>query len=216
MKPESIASTVFFSTGFSDDELPHAEIRALAMIGAGSLRNHLGDADAIKVLLGLSRPFDSHYFNPTANAMCMIGEAAAGESFSDDDETLAFLEYAAQYGLPSEEIEAAIRAPFKLKRDKARNQRSMTALPPVLDGTSERLSYIEVRALACIGAGLLKKHRGNAKEIGNLLAMAVAIDRHDYNQTVKTLTDLCNEAITPEPIYDDAEYRAMLAASLKK
>lgn len=200
MKPEFIVSTVFFSPCFSDDELPHFEIRALAMIGAGLLRSHLGDVEAIKALLALSRPFDSHYFNPTANAMYMIGEAAAGESFNDDDETSAFLEYAAQYGLPSEEIETAIRAPFKIKRDNAKNQRGMTALPSVLDGTSERLSHIEVRALACIGAGLLKKHRGNAQEIGKLLGMAVAIDHHDYDQTVKSLTDLCNEAATPEPI----------------
>jgi len=79
-----------------------------------------------------------------------------------------------------------------------------------------RLPHIEVRALASIGAGLLKKHRGNAQEINKLLAMAVAIDRHDYDQTVKTLTDLCNEAIAPEPIYDDFGGHAMLAASLKK
>jgi len=216
MKPESTASTAFFSTGFSDDELPHSEIRALAMIGAGLLRNHLGDVEAIKALLALSRPFDSHYFNATAKAMDMIGEAAAGDSLSDDDETLAFIEYAAQHGMPSEEMEEAIRAPFKIKREKAKNLRGMMTLPYVLTGTSERLSHIEVRALASIGAGLLKKHRGNAPEISQLLEMAVAIDHHDYDQIVKTLTDLCDEASTPEPIYDDTESHAMMATSSKK
>jgi len=184
------------------------------MIGVGSLRNHLGDVEAIKALLALSRPFDSHYFNATAKAMDMIGEVAAGESLSDDDETLALIEYAAQHGLPSEAIEKAIRAPFKIKREKATNQRSMMLLPSALNGTSEGLSLIEVRTLASFGAGLLKKHRGNAKEISKLLAAAAAIDDHD--QTFKVLTDLCNEAARLEPIYDDTEYHAMLVASLKK
>ncbi|HWW06354.1 hypothetical protein [Collimonas sp.] len=216
MKPESTALTAFFSTGVSDEELPHSEIRALAMIGAGLLRKHLGDVEAIKVLLVLSRPFDSHYFNATAKAMDMIGEAAAGDSLSDDDETLAFIEYAAQHGLPSEEMEDAIRAPFKIKREKLKNQRGVMSLPSVLNGTSERLSHIEVRALASIGAGLLKKYRGNAQEISKLLGAAVAIDRHDYDQTVKKLTDLCNEATTPEPIYDEAAYHAIFLREPKK
>ena len=53
-----------------------------------------------------------------------------------------------------------------------------------------------------LGAGLLKKHRGDPKAIGKLAGLAVPIDGYRYNLTIKTLASLSEEA-AGSPLYDD-------------
>lgn len=69
--------------------------------------------------------------------------------------------------------------------------------------TLEELPHFEMRALAMIGAGLLKKHRGDPKAIKKLSSLAVAIDGTAYNLTLKTLAALCEE-VAGSPLYDEA------------
>ena len=68
--------------------------------------------------------------------------------------------------------------------------------------TPEELPYFEMRALAMLGAGLLKKHRGDPKAVSKLEGLAVPIDGYRYNLTLKTLASLCEEAAGP-PLDDD-------------
>lgn len=75
--------------------------------------------------------------------------------------------------------------------------------------TGEELPYEEVCALAMIGAGLIKKHRGDPKAINKLLALAVPIDGLHYNYMVKTLSGLCEEACE-KPLYDEDAGRETL------
>jgi len=45
-----------------------------------------------------------------------------------------------------------------------------------------------------IGAGLLKRHKGDPKAINKLSGLAVAIDGYHYNITLKMLSKMCEEA----------------------
>ena len=69
--------------------------------------------------------------------------------------------------------------------------------------TPEELPHLEMRALAMLGAGLLKRHRGDPQAIKKLAGLAVAIDGYRYNLTLKTLVALCEE-VAGSPLYDDA------------
>lgn len=79
----------------------------------------------------------------------------------------------------------------------------------------QELPYMEIRALAMIGAGLLKKHRGDPKAIEKLRNLAVAIDGWRYNLTAKTLGDLCEET-AGQPLYDEEAEMAELERTLKE
>lgn len=68
--------------------------------------------------------------------------------------------------------------------------------------TLEELPHFEMRALAMLGAGLLKRHLGDPKAIGELEGLAVAIDGYRYNLTLKVLSTMCEEA-AGTPLYDD-------------
>lgn len=68
--------------------------------------------------------------------------------------------------------------------------------------TLEELPHFEIRALAMIGAGLLKRHKGDPKAINKLLGLAVAIDGYHFNITLKMLSKMCEEA-AGSPLYDD-------------
>lgn len=70
----------------------------------------------------------------------------------------------------------------------------------------EELPHFEMRALAMLGAGLLKKHRGDPKTFGKLEGLAVPIDGYRYNLTVKTLASLCEEAVGTPLDADDAVF----------
>lgn len=66
-------------------ELPHFEIRALAMIGAGLLMRHRGDADAIRKLGRLAEKFDAYRENQTVKALAHLIDEAADPAGVDDD-----------------------------------------------------------------------------------------------------------------------------------
>ncbi len=74
-----------FGTGITDEELPWFEMRALAMIGAGLLKRHRGDAKAIGKLEGLAKPIDGRYYNLTLKVLAKMCEEAAGRPLYDDD-----------------------------------------------------------------------------------------------------------------------------------
>lgn len=76
---------------FTNDQLPHMEIRALASIGAGLLERHRGDAKAVRKLARLATTFDNYRSNETAKALSMLCEEAAGPGYDDTDEVLAEL-----------------------------------------------------------------------------------------------------------------------------
>lgn len=76
---------------FTNDELPHMEIRALASIGAGLLERHRGDAKAVRKLARLATSFDNYRPNETAKALNVLCEEAAGPGYDDTDEVLAEL-----------------------------------------------------------------------------------------------------------------------------
>lgn len=76
---------------FTNDELQHMEIRALASIGAGLLERHRGDAKAVRKLARLATTFDNYRSNETAKALSMLCEEAAGPGYDDTDEILAEL-----------------------------------------------------------------------------------------------------------------------------
>lgn len=69
--------------------------------------------------------------------------------------------------------------------------------------SSAELPHFEIRALAMIGAGLVKRHQGDPKAINKLSGLAVLIDGYRQNLTVKTLFALCKEAAGC-PLYDEA------------
>lgn len=85
----SASRSVFFS-GLTTEELPHFEMRALAMIGAGLLKKHRGDPKAVSKLEGLAEPIDGSYYNQTLKTLASLCEEAAGSPLYDE-ETL-FLE----------------------------------------------------------------------------------------------------------------------------
>lgn len=66
-------------------ELPHFEIRALAMIGAGLLTRHRGDEKAIRKLGDLARKFDGYRENETVKALAQLLDEAADPHDLDDD-----------------------------------------------------------------------------------------------------------------------------------
>ena len=47
------------------------------------------------------------------------------------------------------------------------------------------LPWLEIRALGCIGAGLLRRHLGEPKAIHKLARLAVPFDGFRYNETLK-------------------------------
>lgn len=65
-----------------------------------------------------------------------------------------------------------------------------------------KLPHFEMRALAMLGAGLLKRHKGDPKAISKLEGLAVPIDGYRYNLTLKTLASMCEEA-AGSPLYDN-------------
>lgn len=69
--------------------------------------------------------------------------------------------------------------------------------------TLEELPHFEIRALAMIGAGLLKRHKGDPKAVNKLSGLAVAIDGCHYNIALKILSKMCEEA-AGSPLYDDS------------
>lgn len=88
----------FFSGSIVDSgELSWMEIRALASIGAGLLKRHVGDAKAIEKLGRLAVPFDSVRHNETAKALALLLEEAAGRSFEPTDQDWADLAELAGY-----------------------------------------------------------------------------------------------------------------------
>ncbi len=66
------------------------------------------------------------------------------------------------------------------------------------DLNTKELSYMEIRALAMIGAGLLMRHRGDAKAIRKIGRLAVKIDGYRENETSKALAQLMDEAADPD------------------
>jgi hypothetical protein len=56
------------------------------------------------------------------------------------------------------------------------------------------LSWIEIRALASIGAGLLMRHLGDRKAIDKLARLAVSFDSVHHNMTAKAMSNLLDDA----------------------
>ena len=56
------------------------------------------------------------------------------------------------------------------------------------------LPWLEIRALGCIGAGLLRRHLGEPKAIQKLARLAVPFDGFRYNETLKAMTTLLEDA----------------------
>ena len=56
------------------------------------------------------------------------------------------------------------------------------------------LPWLEIRALGCIGAGLLRRHLGEPKAIQKLARLAVPFDGFRYNETLKAMTQLLEAA----------------------
>lgn len=56
------------------------------------------------------------------------------------------------------------------------------------------LSWMEIRALASIGAGLLMRHLGDPKAINKLARLAVSFDDFRHNETAKAMTILLEDA----------------------
>jgi len=61
-------------------------------------------------------------------------------------------------------------------------------------GAEGELDWLEVRALASIGAGLLTRHRGDPKAIEKLGRLAVSFDTVYHNETAKMLAVLMEDA----------------------
>lgn len=76
--------------------------------------------------------------------------------------------------------------------------------------TNEELPHFEIRALAAIGAGLLMRHRGDAKAIRKLVKLSRRIDNYRPNETSKALVALCDEAAGPDGYGDDAAFEAII------
>ena len=76
---------------------------------------------------------------------------------------------------------------------------------------STELPHFEIRALAMIGAGLLMRHRGDAKAIRKLGRLAQKFDGYRENETVKALAHLLDEAADPAGIDDDTAIRELTA-----
>ena len=56
------------------------------------------------------------------------------------------------------------------------------------------LSWLEIRALASIGAGLLMRHLGDPKAINKLARLAVSFDGFRHNETAKAMATLLEDA----------------------
>jgi hypothetical protein len=56
------------------------------------------------------------------------------------------------------------------------------------------LSWMEIRALASIGAGLLMRHLGDRKAIDKLARLAVSFDDFRHNETAKAMSNLLDDA----------------------
>lgn len=56
------------------------------------------------------------------------------------------------------------------------------------------LPWIEIRALASIGAGLLMRHLGDPKAINKLARLAVPFDGFRHNETAKAMATLLEDA----------------------
>lgn len=61
-------------------------------------------------------------------------------------------------------------------------------------GADGELDWLEIRALASIGAGLLTRHRGDPKAIEKLGRLAVSFDTVCHNETAKMLAILMEDA----------------------
>lgn len=58
----------------------------------------------------------------------------------------------------------------------------------------DELSWLEIRALASIGAGLLTRHLGDRKAIDKLARLAVSFDGFLQNETAKAMSNLLDDA----------------------
>lgn len=56
------------------------------------------------------------------------------------------------------------------------------------------LNWLEIRALASIGAGLLLRHLGDPKAIKKLARLAVPFDGRYHNATAKAMSNLVEDA----------------------
>ena len=56
------------------------------------------------------------------------------------------------------------------------------------------LSWLEIRALASIGAGLLMRHLGDPKAINKLARLAISFDGFRHNETAKAMVTLLEDA----------------------
>lgn len=56
------------------------------------------------------------------------------------------------------------------------------------------LPWVEIRALASIGAGLLMRHLGDRKAIDKLARLAVSFDSVHHNMTAKAMSNLLDDA----------------------
>ncbi len=56
------------------------------------------------------------------------------------------------------------------------------------------LSWLEIRALASIGAGLLMRHLGDRMAIDKLARLAVSFDGFRHNETAKAMSNLLDDA----------------------
>lgn len=59
---------------------------------------------------------------------------------------------------------------------------------------NDELPWVEIRALASIGAGLLMRHLGDPKAINKLARLAVPFDGHYTNATAKAMAMLLEDA----------------------
>lgn len=83
--------SAFSRLRFTNDELPHMEIRALASIGAGLLERNRGKVKAVRKLALLATTFDNYRKNETAKALNVLCEEIAGPGYDDTAEILTEL-----------------------------------------------------------------------------------------------------------------------------
>jgi hypothetical protein len=61
-------------------------------------------------------------------------------------------------------------------------------------GADGELDWLEIRALASIGAGLLMRHLGDRKAIDKVARLAVSFDGFRHNETAKAMATLLEDA----------------------